>query len=40
MMSKLKALFINTSLKKSEEPSNTQALWEEVEKIYDKRSRI
>ncbi|MCA1010294.1 flavodoxin family protein [Halobacillus halophilus] len=36
-MSKLKALFINTSLKKSEEPSNTQALWEEVEKIYDKK---
>ncbi|KHE68190.1 flavodoxin family protein [Halobacillus sp. BBL2006] len=35
-MSRVKALFLNASLKSSENPSNTEALWKEVEKIYER----
>ena len=34
-MAKLKALFLNTSLKTSNEDSNTDALYGEVERIYE-----
>ncbi|ARI78467.1 flavodoxin family protein [Halobacillus mangrovi] len=39
-MSQVKALFLNASLKNSEEQSNTEALWREVEKIYDQEEIV
>lgn len=35
-MANLKALFLNTSLKKSNEQSNTDALYDEVKQIYER----
>jgi len=34
VLSNLKAIFINTSLKSTKEPSNTESLMQEVQKIY------
>jgi len=36
-MSKLKAVFLNTSLKSTDEPSNTEALMQEVQTIYNEK---
>lgn len=39
-MAKLKALFLNTSLKTSNEDSNTDALYDEVERIYEREGVV